>query len=135
MTLSYSIFSLVPLDGPKVNAVSPMVRDQTGGEETVTTVALLNSTEKPEKEKKASPPPQHSISLEQPQVPNFDISDVIAIRLKAMRQLSENPKSDDAKKQLEDATQMVHKNDQTQETNFTCFIFFFLICFSDEKVG
>jgi hypothetical protein len=104
--------SLVPLDVPKPPAEEEPKTTQ-GGEinivettqapvETVTSNSkeLLAITEGPQK-------PQTDIRNETPKPPDFDISDVIAIRLKAMRHLSENPNSFEAKQQLEDATQMV----------------------------
>jgi hypothetical protein len=73
-------------------------------EDTSMAVALLDSEPNIKKVENTCSP------LEVSKPPDFDISDVIAIRLKAMRQLSENPNSDEAKKHLEDATQMVYKN-------------------------
>lgn len=71
----------MPLDGPKVNAVSPMVREGPT-DETETTVATTEANKETECETAAS---TSDISLENLVPPNFDISDVIAIRLKVSK--------------------------------------------------
>lgn len=91
---------LVPLEGPKVNAVSPMVREESK-EVNPNEKALVPLNKEPSVSVKTSTPPPKRAGAE------VDISDVISLRLKAMRQLSENPNSEDAKKQLESATNMV----------------------------
>jgi hypothetical protein len=102
--------SLVPLDGavPNANdaATSSKAKVEESKTESCTTVALIdNSSSKPSTN--ANKNTTRDIQLNEPKPPAFDISDVIAIRLKAMRQISENPKSIEAQKQLDGATQMV----------------------------
>lgn len=86
------VISLVPLEGPKVNAVSPMVREEPPAS-APSELPVNNAAKTVDPEKKSA---------------NINISDAIAIRLKAMRQLSENPESEEAKKQLDDVTKMVN---------------------------
>jgi len=89
------------MDGPKTVAVVPPTAQPTE-------VSVPVGEAQVAKEEVEQPPASNDITLEHPKAPDFDISDVIAIRLRAMRQLSENPQSDDAKTNLENATQMVN---------------------------
>jgi len=118
---------LVPIDGPKIGAVvPPLVQDNSSDVTTSASDNVLeaNTQQEPLAITEAPKPPvdvKRDILPETPKAPDFDISDVIAIRLRAMRNLSANPNSEEAKMQLDEATKMVN--------NYYCRIFLYISVF------